>query len=206
MSLEDSNCIDIITRGEDGKLCFVITDSGLTTDPEERFALLVEKVSHYVGYLLSEDFRQEYHGLKPGDVTIRVLCAVAPTEKMARFTRLTHPEDETESIKIEYEIFGGALASKEEVSEDKKAARGGAGTPWYSQPSVYRWIWVFVCIGLIGSAVYRMAIAKQSPLPPILVLFLLWRFRIYSRRRRWEKMKADMIAGGVSPKYFTNDR
>jgi hypothetical protein len=206
MPLEDPNCIDIIIRSEEGKPCLVITDSGLTTDPEQRFTLLINKLMHYVGYILSEDFKQEYPGLKPGDVTIRVLCALDPTEKMARFAHLINPEDETESIRIEYEIFEGSRTSTEMVSDDKEAARGGGGVGKLWNPrSVDQWIWGFVCVGLVGSAVYRVAILKQSPMIPLLILLMLWSLRIYSRRRRWERMKADMIARGVSPEYFKNE-
>lgn len=201
MPLEDSSRIDITTLREDGKPCFVITDSGLTTNPEERFSLLVEKVTYYLGYILGEGYQQEYPGLKPGDAKILVLCTVAPTDKMIRFTRLTNPENEMETITIEYQLFEASKTVQEPNQENLRTLQKPDSHP-QSNRSIYQWVWVFVCIGLLGSAFYRIIVLKQSPLTPLLILFFIWRLRIFNRRRQWERIKAEMIAGGVSPECF----
>jgi len=57
--LEDAEQIDIITQANDGKLILVITDAGITTDPDDRFAKLIEKLKTYVGYLTGQSFKAE---------------------------------------------------------------------------------------------------------------------------------------------------
>ncbi len=75
MMLEQTDRIDVIAKTPDGKLLFVITDAGLTPDPEERFRLLLAKLSTYVGYIMGDDFSREHPDKAPSDVAIQIMCA-----------------------------------------------------------------------------------------------------------------------------------
>lgn len=108
MPLEDPNVIDMITRPAPGKLQLVITDSGVTPDPEERFARLVEKVETYLGFVLDEDFAAQFPGVGVGDVTFLVLSKHPATPQMEAFSRLINPENPDEAIEVRYEVFAGA--------------------------------------------------------------------------------------------------
>ncbi len=205
MPLEDPHSIDIITRSEDGRIALIITDSGQTTDAEARFLKLVEKTSLYLDYVLSEKFRVDHPEATPGEVKIKVLCATPPTEEMLLFDRLTNPDDRTESIRIEYELFAGAMPSEQPESEaaPKEARRN---EPTRRRFNLANWVFRLSLLGLFASGIYRMVVLNQAPWTPWLMAIGIWVARFIQRRRRWNKIKADLIAGGVPLECFQSRR
>jgi len=105
MPLEDPNTIDIITKPKNGKMELIITDSGTTTDPNERLQRLIAKLKSYVGYFMSDEFKEEYPDIKPKNVAIKVVCRNEPTEQMKQIDKVSPPNDGENMISIEYEIF-----------------------------------------------------------------------------------------------------
>lgn len=202
MPLEDSTCIDIVTRSEDGKITLVITDSGITTDPELRFSKLVEKVTTYVGYVLGDEFGVAHPESVPGNVGIKVLCATPPTDKMLRFHRLTNPEDENEWIGIEYELFEGSLPNSEADGEEPQQEIKRSGLT-ASRFTLANWIFRLALVGLFFSGIHRMVFQHESPWTPWLIAIGIWVARYIRRRRQWSRIKADLIAGGVSSEIFS---
>jgi hypothetical protein len=59
MPLEDPNVIDIILRPDaEGKVCLIISDAGVTTDPASRYALFRQKVINYCTAVIEGHFKQ----------------------------------------------------------------------------------------------------------------------------------------------------
>ena len=83
MPLEATDYVDIITSSPDGRIQLVITDSGITTDPDERLRLLVEKAKTYVTYIRSDSFTKEHPGKGIDDCDIVVMTRFPPTESMS---------------------------------------------------------------------------------------------------------------------------
>ncbi len=83
MPLEATDYVDIITGSPDGRIQLVITDSGITTDPDERLRLLVAKVQTYVTYIRSDSFKAEHPGKGIDDCDIVVMTRFGPTESMS---------------------------------------------------------------------------------------------------------------------------
>lgn len=87
MALANLTTIDIISKpNAEGKVCLIITDAGLTTDPDARFALLARKLQGYVNAVVNGDLAMECPDQKPSDFFIRVVCAHPPTEAMLKIT------------------------------------------------------------------------------------------------------------------------
>jgi hypothetical protein len=105
MTLEEANTIDIITKPKNGKMMMVITDAGVTTDPQERLEKLIAKLRSYVGYIMSDNFKKEYPGVKPKNVTIKVICQNEPTEQMKQIDKVMPHGDRENMIPIKYELF-----------------------------------------------------------------------------------------------------
>jgi len=83
MPLEVTDCVDIIKESPDGRIQLVITDSGITTDSDERLKLLVEKIRTYVTYIRSDSFSDENPGKCIDDCDIVVMTRFPPTESMS---------------------------------------------------------------------------------------------------------------------------
>lgn len=107
MPLEDSDRIDIVTKTPEVRVQLIITDAGITTDPEERYNKFVAKLKTYVGYVMGSEFKEDYPGKGPGDVTIRLISQTPPTEKMKAITSVTPRGDRDNVIRVEYEEFHG---------------------------------------------------------------------------------------------------
>lgn len=81
--MEILDCIDMILAPDrDGKVCLVITDAGMTTDPDKRNALFREKVRNYFGAVVDGHFKKEYPKLKTPDFHIKVISTTPPTPEM----------------------------------------------------------------------------------------------------------------------------
>ncbi len=105
MPLENPNVIDMITKPKNGKLELVVTDAGVTTEPRERFEKLLSKLKTYVNWVLSDDFKKDYAGVKPRNVTITVLCANEPTPQMKQLSAIMPKGDRENAIKVNYSLL-----------------------------------------------------------------------------------------------------
>ncbi len=116
MPLEATDYVDIITGSPDGRIQLVITDSGITTDPDERLRLLVEKVKTYVTYIRSDSFKEEHPGKGIDDCDIVVMTRIRPTESMSSI--------QVPGISVTFKEFDPeaerAKKSKEPVKETQK--------------------------------------------------------------------------------------
>jgi hypothetical protein len=107
MPIEDAGTIDMATTDASGKLQLVITDSGVTRDPEKRFELLLAKLTTYLRYVFSPGFAEEHPQLRPESVDIVVICALPPTERMKGITEVRHPQHREVAVPVSFEVFEG---------------------------------------------------------------------------------------------------
>lgn len=103
--LEETDRIDMIAKGHEGQPVLVITDAGITTDPEERKACLIAKLHAYASALGSPEFQQQFPEYKQS--TIRVACANPPDEGIRGMSRITvRPQaQEPFDIPLEFEVI-----------------------------------------------------------------------------------------------------
>ncbi|WP_165251506.1 hypothetical protein [Paludisphaera soli] len=69
-SLEVADSIDMITRGQDGRLNLVVVDSGLTVDEDDLRSSLLEKLRGYARYCQDDSFSDQYPGVSIAEVQI----------------------------------------------------------------------------------------------------------------------------------------
>ncbi len=105
MPLEKLDTIDMVLKPKDDQIVLVITDAGVTTDPGERYDLLLKKLGSYVNYAFSADFAQTYPGITPDKVIIRVICATPPTEMMQQIFNVGKRSERPERITVEFEVW-----------------------------------------------------------------------------------------------------
>ncbi|HEX4954151.1 MAG TPA: hypothetical protein VF017_12235 [Thermoanaerobaculia bacterium] len=108
MPLEDPSVIDIIARPAPGKVALVITDAGITTDPDQRYRKLIEKAATYLEYAFGPDFRKDFPELAPADASILVLCRLPPTPPMQALDRVTLAADPTKGLGVTFQLFPGS--------------------------------------------------------------------------------------------------
>ena len=97
MSLTTLDTIDLISRplpGDNCKLVLFVTDGGSVTDEVERFSLLVAKLTNYLRWVASAQFRREHPGVAIDDVLVRVACARPPTPAMTDIQSLAWKGDD----------------------------------------------------------------------------------------------------------------
>lgn len=105
MTLEDPSRIDIVTREKDGRIALVIVDAGVTTDPQERFDMLLSKLKAYVNYVMSIKFKEQYLDVRARDVLISVVCRNPPTEAMKRIENVGPSGDRVNRLEVRYTIM-----------------------------------------------------------------------------------------------------
>lgn len=89
MPLEDSDIIDMITaRNSEGKYGLIITDAGITTDPEERQRLFEQKLLAYRHAIVNNLLADSCQDASPADFYIQVLCQNRPSKPMRSITHL----------------------------------------------------------------------------------------------------------------------
>jgi hypothetical protein len=103
MTLEKTDVVDIVLKPQDGRMTLIVVDAGTTPDPQERFALLVKKLGAYVGYATSPAFRQQYPDIPVNNVTVRVVCAIPPTEEMKQILNVGPGGDRINRMQVEFE-------------------------------------------------------------------------------------------------------
>ena len=102
MPLEDPTVIDMAARTPDGGVNLLITDSGQTTDPDQRLAMLVEKLRAYMMYVNSEEFAHDHVDVPLDKVTIVVACAEPPTDAMLQIDAVQPKGDATRKIAVKF--------------------------------------------------------------------------------------------------------
>ncbi len=103
MSLQDKHNIDLITRSLDGKrngIELYIIDTGDISDETQRLSLLVEKLTCYLNYIVSQQFSSQYPNTKPNDVLFRVLCTTSPTEDMQNIDTIYPEGKRKDSVQV----------------------------------------------------------------------------------------------------------
>lgn len=113
MPLEDRTIIDmVLTPDAHGKIGLIITDSGVTTDPEERLNLLQNKLQVYVADILQGGLAAEYPGKTAGDFFIHVTCALPPTAAMLAITSVGEPP-----VPVTFETWNPAAQTVPETAD-----------------------------------------------------------------------------------------
>jgi hypothetical protein len=115
LGLKDTNSVDIVTNalpGDDCKLVLFAVDDGTTTDELERYNLLIAKLTAYVNYVASHDFRSAHPGVGFGDVLVRVLCKTPPNDAMSAVQAIGAKGEVQNRLKVvfaDYDRFMAAL-------------------------------------------------------------------------------------------------
>ena len=60
MAIYDANNLDIEAVGKDGSVELFIISSGKFDDSEEQQTLLMDKTENYIGYILSDEFKNNH--------------------------------------------------------------------------------------------------------------------------------------------------
>ncbi|MDB6026436.1 MAG: hypothetical protein JWM68_2659 [Verrucomicrobiales bacterium] len=121
MPLEDLDSIDIIlTPDEKGKIALIITDSGVTTDEEERYRLFMTKSKRYLREVYSSEWLSQYPGKKPTDFFIKVVCFTPPTEEMNRVKVVRSMQNSKQQLPVTFEVWKPAGAEQEGTAAGEK--------------------------------------------------------------------------------------
>ena len=139
--LEDPTTVDFITKSDDGKISLIITDSGMTTNEEERLKFLKANLFNYLNFIVSEDFAAEYPGVRPSDVAITVICATKPTPQMTELTYVALGDDKENAVAVEF-IMGPPLSGT--PNQQNSTANTTADTPHEKEANP------IVVIGMLG--------------------------------------------------------
>ncbi len=82
MPLEEVTTLDMVLREGEGELALVVTDAGVTTDPDQREQLFVAKIRNYMGFLLSDEFTKRFPDVRRDKVRFLVMTRLPPTPQM----------------------------------------------------------------------------------------------------------------------------
>jgi hypothetical protein len=104
MPLENSDVIDLITSPAPNAIALLITDSGTTSDPSERLALLKRKFETYVAYVADPRFAERHPGVDRNRVTIVVVCRLPPTPAMKAIAGVT-TKDPPLTLPVVYDML-----------------------------------------------------------------------------------------------------
>lgn len=105
MTIEEPGKIDIIAETPNGGLDMIAVDPGLITNPNKRFQAILQKLSNYLAYVVSDQFAQDYPKVKRSQVAFRVTCAKPPTAKMQEIGVMKHRDFPELAIDVEYEVI-----------------------------------------------------------------------------------------------------
>jgi hypothetical protein len=148
MAIENVTTIDIISKpNAEGKVWLIITDAGLTTDPDTRFELLAKKLQGYANAVLNGELAMECPDQKPGDFSIRVVCALPPTEAMLKITSVGQSANQ---IPVFFGVWNPGNPNAAEVPSP-----AGATTASEPTPSYFPWRLAFlIALPVIAGAGY----------------------------------------------------
>jgi len=157
MALEDQTTIDMISKPDaEGKICLVITDAGVTTDPDVRFELLTNKLQAYASAVLNGDLAMDYPDKQPSDFFIRVVCANPPTEAMKNISSVGQSEN---PMPVVFETWNPANTDAADETPPAAVATAPEQTPKrYSFPwrmALVIAISIVAIAGYFGYQLYR---------------------------------------------------
>lgn len=94
MSLADITSIDLVTRlpGEPARAALLIYDNGEIADDCERENALQSKLMSYLLFVESGQFTEAYPTLADAELSVEVVCSVAPTDGMRLIEGVRSPE------------------------------------------------------------------------------------------------------------------
>ncbi len=119
MSLEFQNEIDIVSELQDGRVCLVLTDAGITTDPSQRVAALSVKLKTYLNYATSQQFETTCPGKTWRDVFIQILSKNPPPPEFDGMYRIRSMNTEpVVEIPVEWTVFDPEAQPRAPVSPD----------------------------------------------------------------------------------------
>jgi hypothetical protein len=105
----------ITQRGSDGRYGLIITDEGVTREPEARLALLQRKLLTYREAVVKGELAETCPGALPGDFFIQVVCELRPSREMQNISHvLTRTEPPTEIPVVFTEFPEGSWGPEEE--------------------------------------------------------------------------------------------
>ena len=93
MSLTDISTIDLVTRlpGDPARAVLVIYDNGEITDDCERESALQRRLLSYLLFVNSGQFAKSFPAVADAQLSIEVVCSVAPTDGMMHIEGVRHP-------------------------------------------------------------------------------------------------------------------
>jgi len=119
MSLEFQDEIDIVSELQDGRVCLVLTDAGITTDPGQRIAALSEKLKTYLSYATSPEFAKTCPGKTWQDVFIQIVSNNPPPPELDGLSRIRSRNTEPIiEIPVEWMVFDPEAQPRAPVSPD----------------------------------------------------------------------------------------
>lgn len=94
MSLADITYIDLVTRlpGEPARAALLIYDNGEIVDALERESALQKKLAAYLTFVETGQFAETYPTLADAELSVEVVCSVAPTDSMKLIEGVRHPQ------------------------------------------------------------------------------------------------------------------
>jgi hypothetical protein len=108
MPLQTADSIDIVCQpfpGDTCKLLLFITDDGSVSDELQRYQLLTAKLTTYIRYIVSQEFREKYPDIGPQDVIVRVICERPPNQAMTEIQSVAprgEGGDTTKRIRVQF--------------------------------------------------------------------------------------------------------
>ena len=121
MPLEEVDVIDMITkRGSDGRYGLIVTDEGVTAEPDKRLALLQRKLLTYRQAVVQGELAETCPGATSGDFFVQVICELPPTREMRNITHvLTKTQPAIEIPVVFTEFPEGSWKGVETAEEDE---------------------------------------------------------------------------------------
>lgn len=94
MSLADITSVDLVIRlpGEPARAALLIYDSGEIADDGEREKALQNKLKAYLLFVESGQFTETYPALADAELSVEVVCSIAPTDGMRMIEGVRSPE------------------------------------------------------------------------------------------------------------------
>ncbi|HEY1170775.1 MAG TPA: hypothetical protein VGH19_05335 [Verrucomicrobiae bacterium] len=106
MPLEETDSIDMITqRGADGRYGLIITDEGVTKEPQARLELLRKKLLRYRDAVMDGQLAETCSGALPGDFFVQVVCELEPTREMQKITHIVTKTEPPIEIPVVFSEF-----------------------------------------------------------------------------------------------------
>lgn len=120
MPLEDLDAFDMVLQPDrEGRVALVITDTGITNEPQRRVDLLRSKVRNYFGAVVAGHFKEQFPKLKTSNFYVKVIAFTAPTPEMFEITQLKSRSNPEHRMEVIYEQPDGRLwpGAKMSISE-----------------------------------------------------------------------------------------